>query len=386
MLLIKNGHIMTMAGREFTNGSVLIGDDGKITAVGEALEAPEGALVIDAQGRLVTPGCVDAHCHIGLDNEAVGWEGRDYNEIVEPITPQMRAIDSIYPQDEAFPNAIRGGVTTACTGPGSANVIGGTFTVIKLVGNRVDNMIVKDPIAMKCAFGENPKRCYGQGSKKSPMTRMAVAALLRETLFKTRRYMEDKAAGKNPPFDMKLEAMEPVLRGEIPLKCHAHRADDILTAIRVAKEFGVKMTMDHCTDGEVIADELAKEGFPAFVGPSLGGKSKIELQNKSFTTPGVLSKAGVKVSIITDAPVIPLQNLPMCAGLAANAGLPMEEAWKAITINPAESLGIADRVGSLEPGKDGDVVIWTADPLTTIGGEAYITVVDGKVVYSAEEA
>ena len=386
MLLIKNGHIKTMAGREFTNGSVLIGDDGKITAVGEALEAPEGALVIDAQGRLVTPGCVEAHCHIGLDNEAVGWEGRDYNEIVEPITPQMRAIDSIYPLDEAFPNAIRGGVTTACTGPGSANVIGGTFTVIKLVGNRVDNMIVKDPIAMKCAFGENPKRCYGQGSKKSPMTRMAVAALLRETLFKTRRYMEDKAAGKNPPFDMKLEAMEPVLRGEIPLKCHAHRADDILTAIRVAKEFGVKMTMDHCTDGEVIADELAKEGFPAFVGPSLGGKSKIELQNKSFTTPGVLAKAGVKVSIITDAPVIPLQNLPMCAGLAANAGLPMEEAWKAITINPAESLGIADRVGSLEPGKDGDVVIWTADPLTTIGGEAYITVVDGKVVYSAEKA
>ena len=386
MLLIKNGHIMTMAGREFTNGSVLIGDDGKITAVGEALEAPEGAPVIDAQGRLVTPGCVDAHCHIGLDNEAVGWEGRDYNEIVEPITPQMRAIDSIYPQDEAFPKAIRGGVTTACTGPGSANVIGGTFTVIKLVGNRVDNMIVKDPIAMKCAFGENPKRCYGQGSKKSPMTRMAVAALLRETLFKTRRYMEDKAAGKNPPFDMKLEAMEPVLRGEIPLKCHAHRADDILTAIRVAKEFGVKMTMDHCTDGEVIADELAKEGFPAFVGPSLGGKSKIELQNKSFTTPGVLSKAGVKVSIITDAPVIPLQNLPLCAGLAANAGLPMEEAWKAITINPAESLGIADRVGSLEVGKDGDVVIWTADPLTTIGGEAYVTVVDGKVVYSAEEA
>ena len=384
MLLIKNGHIKTMAGREYANGSVLIGDDGKIAAVGEALEAPASARVIDAQGRLVTPGCVEAHCHIGLDNEAVGWEGRDYNEIVEPITPQMRSIDSIYPQDEAFANAVRGGVTTACTGPGSANVIGGTFTAIKLVGNRVDNMIVKDPIAMKCAFGENPKRCYGQGSKKSPMTRMAVAALLRETLFKTRRYMEDKAAGKNPPFDMKLEAMEPVLRGEIPLKCHAHRADDILTAIRVAKEFGVKMTMDHCTDGEVIADELAKEGFPAFVGPSLGGKSKVELQNKSFTTPGVLSKAGVKVSIITDAPVIPLQNLPMCAGLAANAGLPMEEAWKAITINPAESLGIADRVGSLEVGKDGDVVIWTADPLTTIGGEAYMTIIEGRVVYSAE--
>lgn len=384
MLLIQNGHVKTMAGQEFACGSVLIDDNGKIAAVGENVNAPEGTQVIDAGGRLVTPGVVEAHCHIGLDNEGIGWEGHDYNEIVDPITPQMRAIDSINPQDEAFANAIKGGVTTACTGPGSANVIGGTFVAIKLYGKRVDNMIVRDPLAMKCAFGENPKRCYGQGAKKSPMTRMAVAALLRETLFKTKRYMEDKAAGKNPPFDMKLEAMEPVLRGEMPLKCHAHRADDILTAIRIAKEFGVSMTMDHCTDGEVIADELAKEGFPAFVGPTLGGKSKVELQAKSFTTPKVLSEAGIKVSIITDAPVIPLQNLPMCAGLAADAGMPMEEAWKAITINPAESVGIADRVGSLEVGKDGDVVIWTADPLTTIGGKAYVTVVDGKVLYQAE--
>jgi imidazolonepropionase-like amidohydrolase len=384
MLLIKNGHVKTMAGTEFENGSVLIDDNGKIVEVGENLSAPEGAQVIDAQGRLVTPGCVEAHCHIGLDNEGMGWEGMDYNEITDPITPQMRAIDSINPQDEAFGNAIAGGVTTACTGPGSANVIGGTFTTIKLVGNRVDNMIVKDAVAMKCAFGENPKRCYGQGSKVSPMTRMGVAALLRETLFKTKRYIQDKEDGKNPAFDMKLEAMEPVLKGEMPLKCHAHRADDILTAIRIVKEFGLSMTMDHCTDGEVIADELAKEGFPAFVGPTLGGKSKIELQSKSFTTPKVLNDAGITVSIITDAPVIPLQNLPMCAGLAANAGLPMEEAWKAITINPAKSVGIGDRVGSLEPGKDGDVVIWTADPLTTIGGAAYITIVDGKVVYQKE--
>lgn len=381
MLFIQNGHIKTMAGPDIDNGCVLIGDDGTIIAVGADLEAPEGAQVLDAQGRLVTPGCVDAHCHIGLDNEAVGWEGHDYNEIVDPLTPQMRAIDSIYPQDESFGNAIRGGVTTACTGPGSANVVGGTFVAIKLSGNRVDNMIVKDPIAMKCAFGENPKRCYGQGSKKAPMTRMGVAALLRELLFKTQRYMQDKEEGKNPPFDMKLEAMIPVLEGKIPLKCHAHRADDILTAIRIAKEFGVKMTMDHCTDGAVIADELAKEGFPAFVGPSLGSKTKVELQNKSFETPGILHKAGVKVSIITDAPVIPLQNLPMCAGMAAAAGLPMEEAWKAITINPAQSIGIADRVGSLEPGKDGDVVIWTADPLTTIGGEAATTIINGKIVY-----
>ena len=381
MLLIKNGHIKPMVGNDIHGGCVLIDDDGKISAVGADIPAPEGCEVIDAQGRLVTPGCVDAHCHIGLDNEATGWEGKDYNEIVDPVTPQMRAIDSIYPLDESFPNALRGGVTTACTGPGSANVIGGTFAAIKLAGKRVDDMIVKFPLAMKCAFGENPKRCYGQGSKKSPMTRMGTAAVLREALFKAKRYLDDKEAGKNPGFDMKMEAMLPVMKGEIPLKCHAHRSDDILTSIRIAKEFGLKMTMDHCTDGAVIADELAKEGFPACVGPSLGSKTKIELTSKSFPTPAALHAAGVPISIITDSPVIPLQNLPMCAGLAVNAGLDYEEGWRAITINPAESIGIADRVGSLEPGKDGDVVIWTADPLVNVGAYAACTVISGKVVW-----
>lgn len=384
MLLIKNGYIKPMSGPDIPEGCVLIGDDGKIAAVAAELEAPGGAQVIDAQGRLVTPGCIDAHCHIGLDNQAMGWEGMDYNEIIDPITPHLRAIDSINPMDEAFPLALKGGVTTACTGPGSANVVGGTFVAIKLYGKRVDKMILRDPIAMKCAFGENPKRCYGQGSKKSPMTRMATAALLRELLFKTRRYLEEKEAGKNPPFDMKLEAMIPVMKGQIPLKAHAHRADDILTSIRVAKEFGVGLTLDHCTDGSLIADELAEEGLPAFVGPTFGGKSKIELKNKSFATPGDLSRAGVKVSIITDSPVIPLQNLPMCAALAAQGGMDREEAWKAITINPAQSIGIADRVGSLEPGKDADIVIWTADPMTAVGAESYTTFVDGKIVYQAE--
>jgi len=383
MLLIKNGHVKTMAGAEFLCGDVLIDDAGKIAAVGENLQAPDGAEIIDAEGRLVTPGCVEAHCHIGLDNEAMGWEGRDYNETVDPLTPQMRAIDSINPQDEAFDNAVRGGVTAACTGPGSANVVGGTFTAIKLHGVRVDKMIIKDPLAMKCAFGENPKRCYGQSSHKSPMTRMGTAALLRELLFKTKRYLADKEDGKNPGFDMKLEAMIPVIKGELPLKAHAHRADDILTAVRIAKEFGVKMTLDHCTDGALIAEELAEEGMPAFVGPTLGNKSKIELKNKSFTTPRKLHKAGVPISIITDAPVIPLQYLPMCAGLAVEAGLDEETAWKAITINPAVLTGIGDRVGSLEVGKDGDVVIWTANPLTTVGAAAYVTVIDGKVVYRA---
>jgi imidazolonepropionase-like amidohydrolase len=292
----------------------------------------------------------------------------------------MRAIDSIYPMDEALADALRGGVTTACTGPGSANVVGGTFVVMKLHGKRIDDMVVKHPAAMKCAFGENPKRCYGQASKKAPMTRMGVAAVLRELLFKTQRYMQDKADGKNPAFDMKLESMIPVMEGKIPLKAHAHRSDDILTSIRIAKEFGLKLTLDHCTDGACIAEELAKEGFPAFVGPSLGSKSKIELNSKSFTTPAILHKAGVKICIITDSPVIPLEYLPMCAGMAVSAGLDKEEAWKAITINPAQALGVDDRLGSLEEGKDADVVNWTADPLTTVGAKACKTFVNGKAV------
>ncbi len=383
MLYIKNGYIKTMAGPDIENGCILIDDNGKIAAVGKDIPCPEGATVIDAQDRLVTPGCVDAHCHVGLDNQGMGWEGRDYNEIVDPITPQMRAIDSINPLDEAFPLGLQGGVTTVCTGPGSANVVGGTFVAMKLAGKRVDKMIVKHPLAMKCAFGENPKRCYGQGSKKAPMTRMGTAALLRELLFKTRRYMEDKEAGKNPGFDFKLESMIPVLKGELPLKAHAHRHDDILTSIRIAKEFGVKITLDHCTDGALIADELAEEGLPAFVGPTFGGKSKIELINKSFDTPRILREAGVDIAIITDAPVIPIQYLPMCAGLAHNAGLDYEEAWKAITIAAAKLTGIGDRVGSLEVGKDGDVVIWNADPMTVLAAESAVTIVDGKVVYEA---
>ena len=235
MLLIKNGHIKPMVGVDLENGCVLIGDDGKIAAVAAEIAAPEGCTVIDAEGRLVTPGLVEAHCHIGLDNQAMGWEGKDYNERIDPVTPHLRAIDSINPMDEALASAIRGGVTSACTGPGSANVVGGTFAAIKLYGKRVDKMIIKEPVAMKCAFGENPKRVYGKENKKTPVTRMAIAGLLRELLFKTRRYMEDKEAGKNPAFDMKLESMIPVMKGEIPLKCHAHRADDILTAIRIAK-------------------------------------------------------------------------------------------------------------------------------------------------------
>ena len=384
MLLIKNGHVKTMAGADLENGAVLIGDDGKILRVAENIEETADMTVIDAEGRLVTPGCVEAHCHIGVHNSVFRWEGADYNEKADPLTPHMRAIDGINPIDEPFTDAIKNGVTSACTGPGSSNVVGGTFAAIKLVGKRVDDMIIKHPIGMKCAFGENPKSAYGQSSKKSPVTRMGTAALLRELLFKSRNYLAAKESEKAPNFDMKLEAMIPVLKKEIPLKAHAHRADDIFTAIRIAKEFDVDLTLDHCTDGALIAEELAKEGYPAFVGPALPGKSKPEIQNISFATVAALYNAGVPVSIVTDAPVTPLERLPLCAGLAIAEGMPYEAAWKAITINPATQTGIGDRVGSLEVGKDGDVVIWTADPLKTIGAGAYVTVVDGKVVYRKE--
>ena len=369
-----------MSGADIENGCILLGDDGKIAAIGAGLTAPAGAEIIDAEGRLVTPGCVEAHCHIGCAEEIIGDKGSDHNESSDPITPQLRAIDAIRPEDGRLADARRGGVTTLCTGPGSANVVCGTFAAIKPAGNCVDDMVVKFPVGMKCAFGENPKTIHG-GRKKAPITRMATAALLRELLFKAREYMEAKDAGKEPKFDMKLEAMLPVMRGEIPLKAHAHRTDDILTAIRIAKEFGVKLTMDHCTEGHMIADKLAAYDYPALVGPSFGSKSKPELSNKTFETPAILHKAGVSISIITDAHVVPIENLPMCAGLAVDAGLPMEEGWKAITINPARVIGIADRVGSLEVGKDADVVIWTKDPLVYIGGAAYTTIIDGKVVY-----
>jgi len=380
MLLIRNGHIKPMVGQDLENGCLLI-ENGKIAAIGAEITVPEGTQVIDAGGRLVTPGCVDAHSHIGLWEYGIGWAGSDGNESSDPTTPQLRAIDSINPLDESFRLAIKGGVTAACTGPGSANVVGGTFVAIKLYGKRIDDMIIKNPVAMKCAFGENPKNVYGKSANKAPKTRMATAAMLRELLFKAKRYCEDKEAGKNPGFDMKLEAMLPVIKGEIPLKAHCHRTDDIFTAIRIAKEFNVKLTLDHCTEGALIADELAQEGYAAFIGPSLGMPGKNETLKKSFETPGILHKAGVPVSIITDHNVIPQENLPMCAALAVDAGLDVEEGWRAITINPANQTGIGDRVGSLETGKDADVVIWTADPMTTVGAHAYMTFIDGKIVY-----
>ncbi len=370
MLLIKNAWLKPITAPDIRCGQLLV-DGGKIAAIGETVDAPADAQVFDAKGCLVTPGFIDAHTHIGLHEEAVRWEGQDYNELSSPVTPGMRAIDAINPRDEAFMNAISGGVTAAITGPGSANVIGGTFVAIKLHGRRVDDMVLRNPVAMKVAFGENPKGCYGQNGRKEPNTRMAVAALLREELAKARRYAADIAAAeadptKTRPYDFDLEAMLPVIRREIPLKVHAHRADDILTALRIAHEFDVDVTLDHVTEGHLIADILAEEGKPVLVGPSFGSKSKFELKEKTFATPGILHRAGLPVCIITDAPVIPLCYLPLCAGLAVKEGLDEDEAWRAITINPARVARIDERVGSLTVGKDADIAVFDGNPLRDV--------------------
>lgn len=385
-ILIKGGYVKPISGPDIPKGDILV-DRGKIVAIGAKLKAPAKCRVIDANGLMVTPGLIEAHCHVGIHGEVSRWEGNDINEYSNPVTPHLRAIDGFRPDDEGVAHALAAGITTALVGPGSANVIGGTFAAIKLHGTDVDSMVLRNPVAMKVAFGENPKGCYGQSGHKAPVTRMAVAGLLRETLFKTRKYKADIAEaekeGKPRPFDLQMEAMLPVINGDIPLKAHAHRADDILTAIRIAEEFGVKITLDHCTDGALIVDRLAKAGRPCLVGPSFGSKTKQELAHKSFATAGILDKAGVEVCIITDAPVIPLEYLPLCAGLAVKAGMKEESAWRAITLNPARIAGIADRVGSLEPGKDADIVLFKGDPLREIAARPRLVMLDGKVVSHA---
>ena len=378
MICIKNGRVHDAVYREPYAADILI-ENGKIVKIGENLTAGE---VIDASGLEVYPGFVDAHTHIGLDG--YGEPGADYNEMNDICCPQLRAIDGIDPMDQSFVYARNAGVTCVCTGPGSANVLGGTFAAIKTAGKRIDDMIVKAQVAMKCAFGENPKRCY---NSKCDSSRMTTAAILREALMKAQIYLcKKEAAGddlsKMPPFDMKLEALIPVLRREIPLKAHAHRADDIFTAIRIANEFNVRLTLEHTTEGHLIADELAKTGLCMAVGPSLGHATKVEVRNKSWQTPGILSRAGCHVSIITDCTVIPQQYLPICAGMAVKAGMDPFEALKAITINPAEHIGIADRVGTLEVGKDADVVIVDGSPFE-VSGMVHCVLIDGKTVYSA---
>ena len=366
--LIRGGLIHDAVHRGAYIADILLAG-GKIAGIGTDLTAPADAEIFDVDGLDVYPGFVDAHTHIGLDGYGIGYEGCDYNEMNDIWTPQLRAIDGINPRDPSLAIARKAGVTCVCTGPGSANVLGGTFLAMKTVGDRIDNMIVKDPVAMKCAFGENPKRCYRD---KCDSTRMSTAAFLRGALMQAKDYGARKQAAngdvtKMPAYNQKLEALLPVLAGEIPLKAHAHQANDIFTALRIAHEFGLRITLEHVTEGHLIVDELAKEkDVPMAVGPSLTHASKFELQNKSWATPGVLAKAGCHVSIITDNSVIPQQYLPLCAGMAVKAGMDEFDALKAITINPAEHIGVADRVGTLEVGKDADLVITAGCPFEVL--------------------
>ena len=384
-ILIRGGRVHDAVTPEPKLVDLLL-ESGRITAIGAELAAPDGCEIVDAAGLDVWPGFVDAHTHIGLDGSGIGYEGRDYNEMNDICCPQLRGIDGINPRDPSFRSARNAGVTCVCTGPGSANVLGGTFVALKTVGDRVDNMVVKDPVAMKCAFGENPKRVY---KDKCDSTRMSTAAILRGALAAAKDYAARKqAAGgdpaKMPAYNQKWEALLPVLDRTIPLKAHAHQANDIFTALRIAHEFGVRITLEHVTEGHLIADELAKEaGVPMAVGPTLTHASKFELQNKSWATPGVLDRAGCHVSIITDNSVIPQQYLPLCAGMAVKAGMDPFAALQAITIHPAEHIGVADRVGSIQVGKDADLVLTDGCPFEVMT-EVKAVYIDGVQVAEAQ--
>lgn len=358
-MLFKNATLYTMDQDPFV-GDFRV-EDGKFIEISNFIEPNQGEMIQDLTGYNVYPGMIESHCHLGMEESSIRAEGDDVNEITDPITPNMRGIDGCNPMDETIVNALKAGVTCVAAGPGSANVIGGTFFAYKTSGISIDEMKVKDPIAMKAAFGENPKRCY---ASKRIDTRMNISALLRETLAKTIEYQEKKIAAngdiaKMPAYDQKLEAMIPVIEKKIPLKCHAHRADDLLTVIRIAKEFDIDVTLDHVTDGRVIAKQIKESGFPCICGPALTHKSKFELASKSFETPKVLHDAGILCSITTDSPVVPQEYLPLCAALAVKEGLPEMDAIKMITINPAKILRLDDRIGSITVGKDADFIICT---------------------------
>ena len=382
MLVIQNARLYTITDG-IKDGSVLVDDQGKIAGVG-VVDVPPGATVIDGTGKVLMPGMIDAHGHAGVYEESLGVEGSDGNEMTDPITPHLRALDAINPHEEGIAEALRAGVTAMCVLPGSANVVGGQGVVIHLHGNTVDEMMIKEDGGLKMAFGENPKRVYA-GKKKAPSTRMATAAILRENLVKAQNYLAklEKAKtdpDKAPERDLKMEVLVRVLQREIPVRAHAHRADDIMTALRIAKEFNLDISIEHCTEGHKITRELKEAGVWALVGPTMTNRSKVELQELSFNTLKVLWEAGIPVTITMDHPVVPVGYLPTAAGYAVKAGLPREEALKAITINPARVLGIDDRYGSLEVGKMADLVLWNGDPLE-IQSEVERVFIHGQVVY-----
>jgi imidazolonepropionase-like amidohydrolase len=389
VLAIKNGKIYTITKGVIDKGTILI-ENGKIKTVGKSVKVPEGAEIIDAKGKVVMPGLVEAHCHIGIWEEKIGWAGSDGNEATDPATPHMRALDGIKANaDEGgLLAALETGITTAQILPGSANVIGGTGVVIKTAPKLVtDEMVIRNPSGMKVAFGENPRRVYGVEQKKTPSTRMGVAGVLREWIQKAKSYMEKKERFKDQPeklpeVDLRLEALESVLKGEIPLRAHAHRADDVATAVRIAEEFGIEMSWEHATEGHRVATWIAEKGIPAVWGPSLTARPKWEMRELSYDTPKALYEAGAKFAIQTDAVGSSIAFLPLCAGMAVKHGLPYDEALKAITITPAEILGVDDRVGSIEKGKDADLRILDGDPLE-LRTKVEMVIIDGEIVHRA---
>lgn len=386
-MILTNGKIYTMESEPIPNGFVIF--DKKIIKTGEMAELTDemksGHDIIDADGGYVFPGFIDAHTHLGMFEDSLGFEGDDGNEESEPVTPQLRAVDAVNPTDGYFKEARNAGITCVSTGPGSANPISGSFLVMKTAGDIIDDMIVKDPSAIKFSFGENPKTVY-RSKERQPSTRMATAALIREQLQKASDYLtelsdyqKDKDEYDKPEYDIKCESLIPLLKRDIPMKAHAHRADDIMTAVRIAKEFNLKLTIEHATEGHLIADRLKRENIPCNIGPTLSDRSKPELKNMTFEIYGILEKKGIDVSIITDHPETPIAFLPLCAALAVKYGMSEYGALKAITVNPAKALGVFDRVGSLKCGKDADITVFDRFPLDIYARAKYVFVNGVKI-------
>ena len=385
-MIIKNAKIFTMDnGRVIENGTVVI-DDGKISYVGQDVKNEDGHEVIDAAGGILLPGFIDAHTHLGIIEDSISFEGDDLNEETSPVTPQLSAVDGINPFDVCFADAYSAGVTSVCTGPGSANPVSGMGVLIKTYGKRVESMTVASPVSMKFALGENPKSVY-HGKSEAPQTRLATAALIKEALMKAKKYAEALKEYQNDPencdepeYDDKNEALTPVVNAQLSAHFHAHRTDDIFTAIRIAKQFSLKYTIVHCTEGYLVADELAKEGISAILGPNMTDRSKPELKNLSFKNPKILNEHGILFSICTDHPETPIQYLPLCAALAHKNGLPYMASLEAITCNSAKILGVDDRIGIIKEGMDADVVLFDGDPLD-IRSNVLKTIINGIIVY-----
>lgn len=388
-MILYNARIVTMTGENIENGFIEI-RDGKIYSLGGMENMPKQTdEYTDLDGKTVYPGFIDIHSHIGVWEDGLGFEGDDGNEETDPSTPHLRAVDMINPLDRCFIEAAKAGITSVISGMGSANAIGGTFLAMKTAGSKnIDKRIIKNPVAMKFALGENPKSVY-KDKDTAPVTRMATVAIIREQLYKAKRYLSDmeeyqRLQGTDdevdmPDYDAKCEALIPLLKKDIPAHFHCHRADDIFTAIRISKEFGIDYVLIHCTEGHLIAEELKEENAVAVVGPVLCDRSKPELRNHTIETASALYKAGVKIAICNDHPVVPQQYLPLSAALTVRGGLSVEEALKAITINAAEIGGIADRVGSIAVGKDADLVVFEGDPLSAVN-EPYMVIIDGKII------